>query len=349
MKTIIIQIFTIVFLSFLLLSCEESVPEYDETEYYMHCLLVEGQQPRITLGQTLNVYPEHAFNLVYHREIYDYDISMTRNGEPLQGLKTCKYFVENYNNNYYPLAMDQIPYLTYEDAVIGAGDSYSVQVEVLNLDNSILKILKAETVIPHHIPVELEYIKDGEDGTYLNSVVYEISFTDPADQNNFYYLLPFVVSVPIGMDIKDLNIDSLWDYPENYPDINLHTQKSIMKKIVGLNDYDKTLSSYTTYNNDANYLGYLFNDENFDGEKKTIVFNVDGYYQNIEKDAYLFFQLFHLTEDFYKYYSTVLNQHNTQQDVYSEPVQLYTNVQNGLGLFAGASLTEENILIQPNP
>lgn len=47
--------------------------------------------------------------------------------------------------------------------------------------------------------------------------------------------------------------------------------------------------------------------------------------------------LYSYSEEYYKYLTTVRLQQNTQGDPFAQPVQVYTNIKNGLGIFAGYS------------
>ena len=68
-----------------------------------------------------------------------------------------------------------------------------------------------------------------------------------------------------------------------------------------------------------------------------------------EGTKYLVAELMHVSKEFYNYYTTLSNQRNSQFDIYSEPTQLYTNIENGLGVFAGASMSTNNLKIIPKP
>jgi hypothetical protein len=52
----------------------------------------------------------------------------------------------------------------------------------------------------------------------------------------------------------------------------------------------------------------------------------------------IFLELYNINEDFYKYRLTLNDQTNTNGSFFSEPVMVYSNVSNGMGIFAGANL-----------
>jgi hypothetical protein len=52
----------------------------------------------------------------------------------------------------------------------------------------------------------------------------------------------------------------------------------------------------------------------------------------------IFLELYNINEDFYKYRSTLNDQTNTNGSFFSEPVMVYSNVSNGMGIFAGTNI-----------
>jgi hypothetical protein len=53
--------------------------------------------------------------------------------------------------------------------------------------------------------------------------------------------------------------------------------------------------------------------------------------------------LFHLSPEFYKYRKTVSNQQTASTGLFAEPVIVYSNMSNGMGIFGGASGTKIEI------
>ncbi|MBI1838211.1 MAG: DUF4249 domain-containing protein [Flavobacteriia bacterium] len=99
-----------------------------------------------------------------------------------------------------------------------------------------------------------------------------------------------------------------------------------------------------TENTNLNYDGgsiLTFDDHGFDGTTKTMNFSfypikyfdtVNGSY-NIEKSYRL--ELYHLTEETYNYVVSTWKAAMNNDNFFGEPVKVFTNIKNGLGIFGG--------------
>ncbi len=84
-----------------------------------------------------------------------------------------------------------------------------------------------------------------------------------------------------------------------------------------------------TYNNKTHEIpGILFNDNLFNG--RTIDFRLTADSPPIEKII-----LVSVSEEYYQYFTTKNLQQETRDDPFAQPVQLFNNIENGLGIFAG--------------
>jgi len=52
------------------------------------------------------------------------------------------------------------------------------------------------------------------------------------------------------------------------------------------------------------------------------------------------FELLHVTEDFYRYQQSIRLQQENDGNPFAQPVQVFSNVQGGYGLFAGAAASQ---------
>ena len=57
--------------------------------------------------------------------------------------------------------------------------------------------------------------------------------------------------------------------------------------------------------------------------------------EGFDPNQEIFVQLKSVSEDYFNYFNTVSLQSWTSGDPFSEPVQVYSNVQDGFGIFAG--------------
>lgn len=202
------------------------------------------------------------------------------------------------------------------------GKKYSFELESVNFPS-----IKASDTIPNLVPIDKAYMvfPAGVDafGFYLAEAC--VSFTDPPDEANYYELL--ISSKPGGTNA--------WysDYETNDP--------------VLMNEGDQ----------DYHPTSFFFSDDMFNGESYTLrIKHGVGYSQNGEiiKVFPLYTTLRSVSRTYYmyrKYYTRhAYNQqsHNEFLDLIfkGEPQNMFTNIENGYGLFAG--YCESNIQMIQN-
>jgi hypothetical protein len=90
--------------------------------------------------------------------------------------------------------------------------------------------------------------------------------------------------------------------------------------------------------------GYgVFSDESFSGQTKTMAFDFDLY--NFPSDTnVLYFNLLSVSKDMYMYVKTV-NAQQANDSPFAEPVMVYTNIDNGFGIFGGYSLFMDSVIV----
>jgi len=52
-----------------------------------------------------------------------------------------------------------------------------------------------------------------------------------------------------------------------------------------------------------------------------------------------------VSEDYYKYNVTLAKYEQTQGDPFAQPVQVYSNIENGFGIFGGYSSFSDTLII----
>ena len=168
--------------------------------------------------------------------------------------------------------------------------------------------------------------------------IYNIFFDDPKDEKNYYFITFMSVLDSIDFSMNEINMDSLWD--------DSYDQKMTLGyglSIVGLKD------SFDS-NFDRNGKCLFFSDEDFNGETKKIKLELlNNLYYDKTLYGYVIVELFHVNESYYKYYVTQKKQHNGREDIFVEPTQIYSNIEGGIGVFAGASVSMQCLKIAPNP
>lgn len=88
--------------------------------------------------------------------------------------------------------------------------------------------------------------------------------------------------------------------------------------------------------NDNNSEGFFFKDALFDGKEISLSLKAP-YWGAGNEGMKLIFYLRTLSEDFYKYKITSRLRNSTSGDPFAQPVNVYTNVENGFGIFGGFS------------
>lgn len=164
--------------------------------------------------------------------------------------------------------------------------------------------VEALGVLPPTVPI-ISMEVDRSDVDSEGRVPVKITFADPPGFKNFYQLRCVTMST---------------------------YQSPAMTYDVYFDVDDPSLQSYID-----TYGILVFNDDLFEGKTTTITCRVDEYAildGEYEKFAV---SLASLSSDFYQYATTLNLQEATQGDPFAQPVNVFTNVQNGLGIFAGYS------------
>ena len=185
------------------------------------------------------------------------------------------------------------------------GQSYSVQVSIKD-EHIRQSINKVPTYVPiTSVEVDSSRVIDG------GPIEMKINFKDPATEKNYYTLKIIEDAFYI------FNKDTVW-----------YTQE-IFYEVV-----KQSLS------NDERGLEKLVNDNLFNGKDYT--FHVNLYNRRYSFGSQIFQQhvrvvLLSISEEYYRYFTTKSLQDYTNGDPFAQPVQVFTNVENGLGIFAGYS------------
>jgi hypothetical protein len=200
-----------------------------------------------------------------------------------------------------------------------AYENYSVIIET---DHS--RPLKAITTIPEKVQIidttvtPIAYFD--ETGSVFSEV--NITFKDPGNSKNFYELA-----------LSDIAFS--YDNPDRFYEISTNDN------IITSESYYPSLIRFDV--NKPKYL--LFTDDAINGREHT----VNIYYtppQKIREDDnryisnhYITIHLRNVTEEYYKFKTTLIQQsYNKQEDILygmGEPLNIYSNIENGYGLFTG--------------
>lgn len=197
---------------------------------------------------------------------------------------------------------------------IHPGKTYSIRVEGENG-------LKAEAScsIPqrHNFNMKIDTISNPvifPDGGYVSvKSSVKIKFTDVSGEVNYYII--FVMN------------REYYASPTN--DTTSHT-------VI----YKKYRSDY-----ELQFKNKLFSDVGKDGQEFELNSDfLNGYWENTHADSsFIIFYLLHITKDFYQYQRAITN-YQDSEDPFTESIPAYSNIKDGLGIFAG--YTKDSVIFR---
>jgi hypothetical protein len=154
---------------------------------------------------------------------------------------------------------------------------------------------------------------------------FDITFKDAPGQSNYYAMAIFASSYSRVPPFSQL---------DPLPRIERPLDPTFSAEYYEEFYFDHAPGGYGTYN-------LLFNDRMFDGKKYT--FKVDVFEIVFPDDTLnirpLEYQIYlkTLSEPYYNYRVTYNKQKKTRDDPFAQPVQVFGNIENGYGIFAGYS------------
>ena len=200
------------------------------------------------------------------------------------------------------------------------------------------KEVDATTQIPEKVDIVSVDTTTVQSQWGYNELNFKISFDDPDGED--YYRLVVLQDV---LTRYDWGNDSITYYRQYYSS-GVDSNDPVFKTLY--NDFgDNQLDSGP----DNHYN--LFSDVNFNGQKYSIQFKVNSFQEGNPDIIYYKYEihLLKMSKEFFNYLK-YLNLYNYyHDDPFSEPVPVYSNVNNGTGIFGGyndnAKLTYEKVYI----
>lgn len=318
-----------------LVSCSETMTvdeEYQHPEIVINGIFcLEDDTLDFFVTETREVF---GYDLNYEDDL-DVELVLLENGAPVGVFFKANAVVsnDNYGSGYgthYQMSVDNI------DTAV----AYHFQVE-----HPTMGIASADASFPTKVNVESVELKEekvrAEYGAVYNALVAYVTFTDPGGEDNFYqmqggYLISGSVREVLVFD--DLNklsysipTDTIVYSTRLFPSSNQQVDPLIKP-------------------NEADFLVYsenvfqVFSDDVIDGETYTLRYVVDMSYSttsnvyDIDTAAGSFVQavinLRSIPKDLYLYYSTLDAFFWNDDSPFAEPVQVFSNVKNGVGIVA---------------
>ena len=148
-----------------------------------------------------------------------------------------------------------------------------------------------------------------------------ITFQDPPNISNYYMLEVFVT----GMYYDEWEQDS----------IEIREPLQISCDDINV----ETVNRFNFGGFENTYLYLMLKDQNFDGENYSLTFSVINYAELKEMDLFGEIRLVNTSEEYFNYLKSFNMYQRTINNPFATPVQVYSNVNNGMGIFAGGTLT----------
>lgn len=289
----------IAFLSLIILfSCEKDIEiEVKEgtDQMVLNAWFEVGEVPEIKINHSLFIFEGEK-----NTRINDADVSLYSNGELLAVLE---YDAENETYK-------------HTDFIILENTNYEIVAEHAKYGT-----VKSTIQSPQRLKkedIELKYVNFiSDESQYQNySGEIQIKLNDQADQKNYYLIRLLSVEESYNADESE---DTIYRY--NYWN--------------SLETNDSQIESVFRY---ANGEFMFLRDELFDGREYTVKLSS---YSDLRQDEQVYdstyyvkryhqIQLYQVNEAIYRYYISI--EDNEYPDVFTEPSQVYSNIENGYGL-----------------
>lgn len=224
-----------------------------------------------------------------------------------------------YKSNYWSKSVRPLP-----------GKEYKISVNRPGFPEAI-----ASTTIPRLVKIErldTSRINYYDFGFIMNC---RIEFTDPPSEKNYYLINIIRVQ--------------LVPYLRHYMAFDCHDP--VIEQKLG--------SSSGTSGSDNivrdHIYGYAFTDKLIEGKKYNLNFSFNGslyhgyhgsiYNQNPRTSYIYYFRLISITEEYYKFIQSFQLFNSVRWNPLAEPVQVYSNINGGYGIFAGAAVSTDSIIL----
>jgi hypothetical protein len=187
----------------------------------------------------------------------------------------------------------------------------------------------ATTIIPDLVKIEKidtsrTIVAPGFGHDYLLNC--KIEFADPGFQSNYYL-------------INVIKFDSLSGV-KSY--MSFDCNDPVVEEELGSNEMISEVLKF----------GYAFSDKLIDGKKYSLNISFNGryYYYDpynpVPRNSYVYYiRLYSITEEYFKFIQTLNLFNATYDDPLTEPVSVYSNVSGGYGIFSGAAVSTDSIIL----
>ncbi len=214
-----------------------------------------------------------------------------------------------------------VPYYEFTDFQPQAQKIYQLAIEIPGYP-----MIYATSSAPNSVPIES--IQTEEIITDPNSSLYSIkintSILDPQGDQNYYHLQLYYQQIT-GRSTSS----GLVNKPKNFIPIPIENTNSENSSVIA----------------DINKNGVLFTDDELDGAQINLQFQAVLDRENTGENPQIIGELRTISKDYYHYYTSLTRQLENKDRPFAEPVIVFNNIENGLGIFAGFNHYRDSLLI----
>jgi hypothetical protein len=224
-----------------------------------------------------------------------------------------------------------------EGRYIGAQTAQSGMRYTIEADHPGFSSITASDRVPEPVAIlavdTFSAVTNDPFGSEWNNLNIALTFNDPAAEN--YYSIEvfqnetFFVDYIYDPELNSYVLDTVWLDSPAYFQVGLATTDPIL-----INETPTGIAENEAFGNQ-----FLFSDALFNGGTRTLTFRIESFTPN---SRYVV-RLSSLSHDYFRYLRTVDRYLSADGDPFAEPVLVFSNVKDGLGILGGISKSEHPI------
>lgn len=268
------------------------------------------EKPQVTLNATFyhNAFPK--VSLTYSRHILD-------NNWEFEPIKTAEVKLITGNETYNLVFDEESREYTNLQYLVSQNTEYIIEVDLEGYEK-----VKATQRVPVQVPIKnLMYNGTAQKDAYTSGDDYSLIFDDPEGEN-FYEIAAYYIR------------------EENY--INEYGEEVI---------YYDTRTLYLEPKNPSYESNFSLNgaiildDKLFEGKEAKIDFLTSSNYMEVSDEGEVYFELKSISNSYYDFQSTYGLQDWNDGDPFAQPVQVYSNIENGIGIFMTGNISSISLKV----
>lgn len=299
---------------FFITSCEEPVD-----------LDIAIQEPQIVVNS--NFSPGHPFQITLTKSRY----VLSSEAEEFVNNAAIKVYNEQGKEvEKLQLHNTRTPFYQSKKLLPESGKYYRVEIDVPGHDQII-----AEDIVPFPIPLKaiqmdtIEVFSREEEGL-VYKVEIKVDFEDPIGEQDFYHL-----SLYNQIPTKEGEAPT-----DGFNEMGTESDKSLVP-LMPLESAEEN-PAVTFHYQDG---GVLFTDEDFDGKEARLRFFSLLSFNNELQKGKVVGELRTVSKAYYLYHTSLSRQIANKDRPFVEPITVYSNIENGLGIFSGYSVHRDSVSI----